>query len=519
MMFGRGDKEIQLWRLILRILVVEAEYRRRLDALLRTVEERVGMPVCALYLLDPSGQRLQLEHSRSALMPSTAEPTHIPFEETIEGGAAAITPTPPLELHPVTEYREERTFSSAMGTLYAVPLSVNEALVGALAVGPLPAQEAPRQIRRQLESMAFPLALVVYQAQQEEQLRQRLAAFAARSQAGQQLLGSTLELNRFVELLLDLALKATRTEAGFVAIVDPETHHLSVRAEVNMPEDFAAQVDLSPQTGLFDWSPATEGGALVLRDFEFAAQMGIRSILAVPLLEDDEPLGIFALVNFEARETFAEHSLALLATFAEQIKLVLHNARLFQRFATQYLETVKGLARSLDARHPHTRHHHSQVAAAAVAIARAMKLPNDEVEALHTASLIHDVGMAGIIEVAEGFQADFEHPTLGASLIEALPLHPTVAAAVATHHEWFDGWGFPQGLKGEEIPIAGRILAVAEFLVEMSLGDPVRPPWPREQLSEELERRRGTQFDPQVTDVALRLIREGRLPLPEGSFA
>ncbi len=516
MMFGRGARETQLWRQILQVLVAENDYHHRLDALLSIVGEHIGVSTCCLYLLDPSAQRFQLEHSRMTAPTREDESGSTPFAEVEEGGAGTATSSPPLELHPITDYEIERMVFTAVGPLYSIPLRLDHVLVGLLQVGPLPESGAPRQVRRQLETLCFPLALAVRQAWEEEQLHQRLAALTTRSQARQRLLGSTLELDRFVELLLDLALKATRTEAGFVAIVESDTRHLTIRAAVNMPSNFVERIDLSPQTGLFDWSPAAEGGALVLRDFEFAAEMGIRSILAVPLLEGDEPLGVFALVNFSRAETFAEHSLTLLATFAEQIKLVLHNARLFQAFATQYLETVKGLARSLDARRPYTQDHHRRVAEVAVAIAREMRLPEDEIEAIRTAGLIHDVGMAGIIEVAEEFQADFEHPTLGASLIEALPLHPTVAAAVATHHEWFDGWGFPQGLKGEAIPQGGRVLAVAEFIVETSQGDSLRPPWTRQKLLQELEQRSGTQFDPQVASIALRLIRENRLQIDGG---
>jgi putative two-component system response regulator len=119
--------------------------------------------------------------------------------------------------------------------------------------------------------------------------------------------------------------------------------------------------------------------------------------------------------------------------------------------------------------------------------------------------------MAGIVEIEGGYQADFEHPTIGASLIEALPLHPTIVGAVATHHEWFDGWGFPRGLSGDAIPLGGRILAMAEFIVEMTTGNPFREPWSREKLVAELRQRHGTQFDPRVTDVALNLIEQEKL--------
>jgi HD-GYP domain-containing protein (c-di-GMP phosphodiesterase class II) len=241
----------------------------------------------------------------------------------------------------------------------------------------------------------------------------------------------------------------------------------------------------------------------------------MRSLLAVPLVEGRDPLGVVALVSYGDGGTFDEQSLEMLETFADQIRLMLHNARLFDAFSDRYLETVKGLARSLDARRLHTRGHHEATARAADAIAAALRLGAAEADAVHTAALVHDVGMAAAAGTEGGFESDIEHPTVGASLIEHIPLHRSVASGVATHHEWFDGWGFPQGVRGDAIPLSGRILGVAEFVVEMSTGEEVRPPWSAERLAFELRRRRGSQFDPDIADVAVRLVEDDALGLAE----
>jgi putative nucleotidyltransferase with HDIG domain len=278
-----------------------------------------------------------------------------------------------------------------------------------------------------------------------------------------------------------------------------------------MPEGFAEAVDLTPETGLFDWS-AAEGGALFLRDVEAAERMGIRSLIAVPLMEEGDPLGIFALVTYAAGAEFEEHDLALLEAFSEQIRLMLYNAQLFGSFTERYLTTVEGLARALDARRPDTVGHHHAVSAVAVAIAREAGLDDAEAEAVRVAGLIHDVGLAGSAEGS--WESDVEHPTVGASLVAHLPLHPGVSGAVATHHEWFDGWGFPAGLKGDEIPRAGRALGVAEFLVELASPDALRPGWPTDKLAAEVAQRSGSQFEPALADAAIRLLAHDALPLP-----
>ena len=485
------------WKQLLEPLAADWGYEERLDAVLGHVTRLTGLDAAYLYLLDESGAHLHLER---ALAPHAPAPGG-----AVEGGAEAIEVGPPLELRVTADDREPRVVQTPVGPLYSVPLEG----IGLVQAGPV-GRSAPPRARRALAGAAFPLALVVGRAREEQSLRVRLAALSARVDAGQQLAGSALDAGRYIALLLELALRATRTEAGFVAIVG-ESGALRIRAEAGFPAGVADRIDLERDTGIFDWSLA-EGGALILRDPSMAADLGFRSVLAVPLIEDSVPLGVFALVNFGEAGTFDEGNLELLETFSDQIRQMLHNDRLFRDFAARYLETVKGLAASLDVRRPHTRGHHERVGANAAAIAAELGHASEQVEAVRTAGLIHDAGMAG----GSDYQADIDHPSVGAGLVEQLTLDPWVAAGVSAHHEWWDGWGFPQGLVGESIPRAGRILAAAEFLDEMSSGDPVRAPWSPDKLVAELHVRSGTQLEPEIAHAAVRLLGQDGLMLGGG---
>lgn len=496
---------------LLALLAASGEYRPRLDAALDVVKEIAERPDAYLYVPEPGGRRFHLEHTRArpAADPSRVAPG--PMQTTMEGGAEWSVPTPPFEIARIPEDEGPRVVTSPVGELYSFPLVVpGGTLIGLLRVGPVSATGVPAGVVRAFAAVAAPLAVVVDRVRREEDLRQRLASATAQVEASRRLAGSAVDLDRLIALLLDLALGATRTEAGFVA-VRSESGELVVRATSGMPEGFAQQVDLHPDTGLLDWS-AAEGGALFLRDFEAAERMGVRSLLAVPLMEEGAPLGVFALVTFAAGAAFDEHDLALLEAFTEQIRLMLYNAQLFASFTDRYLSTVEGLARALDARRPETAGHHRLVSDAGAAIAREAGLPEEEAEAVRVAGLIHDVGLAGS---AEGtWESDVEHPTVGASLVAHLPLHPGVSGGVACHHEWFDGWGFPAGVSGDEIPPSGRALAVAEFLVELATPDAARDGWASGQLAAELTQRRGSQFDPAMADAAVRLLGQDALTLP-----
>lgn len=502
---------------LLAILSASADYRARLDEALDVVKVITDRPDVYLYVSEPGGRRFHLEHTRArpAADPTRAAPG--PMQTVMEGGAEWSVPTPPFEITRIPEDEAPRVVTSPVGQLYSFPIVAGDPegpqageLIGLVRVGPVPEESVPRGVADAYAAIASPVAVVVGQSRREEELRQRLASATAQVEASRKLAGSAVDVERLVALLLDLALSGTRTEAGFVA-VRTEGKRLEVRAAAGMPEDFADTVDLSPETGMFDWS-AAEGGALFLRDFEAADRLGIKSLLAVPLMEEGDPLGIFSLVTFAEGADFEEHDLALLEAFSEQIRLMLYNAQLFGSFTERYLTTVEGLAHALDARRPDTVGHHHMVSAVAEAIAREAGLDEAEAEAVRVAGLIHDVGLAGSAEGS--WESDVEHPTVGASLVAHLPLHPGVSGAVATHHEWLDGWGFPAGLSGEEIPPTGRALAVAEFLIELATPDAVRPGWPRDKLAAELTQRSGSQFDPAMAEAAARLLAQGALPLP-----
>jgi putative nucleotidyltransferase with HDIG domain len=518
---ARGPSVSDAWAELAASLMAHDDYDERLRGMLRVAGEATGTPDGYLYLVEPSQRRLHLAQTRAR--PAAASAPAGPADQLaqpVEGGAEWSAPTVPLELVRSEDLERERTVVTPVGTLYSLPLREPDGtMIGLLQTGPVGARGPGRGARRRLDALAAPLGFVAGRARREEALRRQLAAAEARLEGSRRLAGAAVDLDRFVALLLDLALTGTGARSGFVAIVERPGEAPVVRIAANMPPGFAEEVDLSPIGGLFDWSLADgdDGGALILKDFEAAERLGLGTPVAVPLLERGEPLGIFAL-DFGAGGAFDEEALELLGTFADQVTLMLDNARLFATFAERYLGTVRSLAAALDARRPHTHDHHERVAQVAVALDRELGGDATEAHALREAALIHDVGLAGAIGIEGGTDTDVEHPTLGARLIEHLPLAPAVAGAVATHHEWFDGWGFPRGLHGEAIPRAGRILALAEFLVEMGTGDATRAPWPLARLADDVAQRRGSQFDPEVADAALRLAARGGLDLvPHGA--
>jgi len=182
------------------------------------------------------------------------------------------------------------------------------------------------------------------------------------------------------------------------------------------------------------------------------------------------------------------------------------------------LSAVYALVSVVEARDPYVYGHSRRVNAYAVALAEAVGLSPDEVSKVSTAALLHDIGKIGIPDKVlnkkgklngENWEAIKAHPRLGANIVGNIPNLVPCASGILHHHERWDGSGYPEGLKGEEIPIESRILAIADTFEAMTSARPYRPALSREEVVKELSKSAGSKFDPKLVEVFLGLIEAG----------
>lgn len=192
--------------------------------------------------------------------------------------------------------------------------------------------------------------------------------------------------------------------------------------------------------------------------------------------------------------------------------LLADNQRLLGRMHRSYLSTITSLARTIEAKDPYTSGHTERVANIAAVLASELGFDEDSVRAVNVGAVIHDIGKIGVpdaILLKRGGLTDEEraeiqrHPEISSYIVADLELPAVVKQMVRSHHERFDGGGYPDGLIGEEIPLAARILTVADSLDAMISDRPYRKALPVEVALEEIERHTGSQFCPRVV-VALR---------------
>ncbi|MBR3274088.1 MAG: HD domain-containing protein [Clostridia bacterium] len=185
-------------------------------------------------------------------------------------------------------------------------------------------------------------------------------------------------------------------------------------------------------------------------------------------------------------------------------------------------ETIIAIAKAVDAKDERTSQHSQRVSQYSVLIARELGLSDKECENLRRAALMHDIGKIGIPDRILNKPARLDddeyaimksHVTRGAEILKDFTLIEHVVEGARYHHERYDGRGYPDGLKGEEIPLYGRIIGVADAFDAMTANRIYRKQMDFGYVLNEMKNGRGTQFDPQIVDIMLRLIDEGKIDL------
>jgi putative nucleotidyltransferase with HDIG domain len=175
-----------------------------------------------------------------------------------------------------------------------------------------------------------------------------------------------------------------------------------------------------------------------------------------------------------------------------------------------HLRTIEGLAMAIEAKDQNTHDHLFRVRTYVQEVARTMDLKEEELKALHTAAFLHDIGKLAVPEhiinkpgklTPEEFEKMKIHPVVGAEILERVNFPYPVVPIVRSHHEWWNGAGYPDGLKGEEIPIGARVLTVVDCFDALVSDRPYRKAMSPDEAMALLKRMSGTQFDPAVVAV------------------
>ncbi|MCK5581038.1 MAG: response regulator [Candidatus Omnitrophica bacterium] len=240
------------------------------------------------------------------------------------------------------------------------------------------------------------------------------------------------------------------------------------------------------------------------------------SFISIPLAFKNEVIGVINVNNKVSKKSFNENDFNLINGIAQQASIVIENARLYSSLKDTYMNVVMSLMTAVDAKDHYTNWHSHQVTAFGVELAREMNLSDEEIEIIRKACMLHDIGKIAVhdnILTKESFLTDSErsemqtHPIKSAEIVKPLSFLDEVGAIIKQHHERFDGKGYPYNLKGDDLLIGARIMAVVDSFSAMVSRRPYRKtPLTKEQAKSELVKNKGTQFDPVVVDAFVKVL-------------
>jgi diguanylate cyclase (GGDEF)-like protein len=255
-------------------------------------------------------------------------------------------------------------------------------------------------------------------------------------------------------------------------------------------------------------------------------EAGIRTVAVVPIVWRDELMGMMYFASYRPNG-FGDEDLALMQSIASELAPSIQVQALNIALETSYadlkdahLQALLRLAYAAEARDPYTECHLQRIRATAIAIAVRMGVEGTELEQLGYGAIVHDLGKLRIpdsILTNPGQLSDAEwtemkkHPEWGAEIIGENAFYDVARQVALCHHERWDGSGYPRGLAGEAIPLAARIVAVADVYDALTTARPYKRAWAPERALVEIMRLRGKTLCPQSVDVFMELWREGEI--------
>lgn len=240
----------------------------------------------------------------------------------------------------------------------------------------------------------------------------------------------------------------------------------------------------------------------------------VKSLAMVPIRRLD-PVG--AIGNYwSTRHRPTAQEMEVLQALADSTAVALENVRVYRDLEEARLETLRRLALAAEYRDDNTHEHTERVARTASRLAEMLGLETSHVTLIHQAAPLHDVGKLAVSDTillkpgkltSEEFEEVKKHPVAGAAILsgsssDVLNLAQEIAL---THHEWWDGSGYPSGLKGDSIPLGGRIVALSDVFDALTHARPYKEAWPIPDAVDEVRRLSGRQFDPTVVRAFLQL--------------
>lgn len=348
--------------------------------------------------------------------------------------------------------------------------------------------------------------------------------------------GSALAASRDLQATILHTLKSavleTGATCGYVMLVDDDSNGTvlktdsaySVDGNFEFPQEIEVGVGMSGFVAKMGQPIAVSDSGGEQQRFD-GVTAGVKSAASVPLATRsyaastqsgaDSILGVLTLLSTDGKATFGSEDMDLLRALGSLLAVTVSNARMEERQRTTFLRTLQSLATALEARDEYTRGHSHRVCEVSLLIGAQLGFGAEALEELRVGTILHDIGKIGVPDeilnkrgrlTDEEFDVMKSHPTKGYEICRPLMLSEAVLMIIRNHHEKLDGSGYPDGLKGGELPLSLRIVCVADAFDAMSSRRPYRGVMETSMVLAELSKGAGTQFDPVIVETLKELM-------------
>ncbi|MFC1961629.1 HD domain-containing phosphohydrolase [Chloroflexota bacterium] len=334
---------------------------------------------------------------------------------------------------------------------------------------------------------------------------------------------SYADVRKLIEQILEIIQHMVQASASSLLLVDEEKSELYFQAVSGDAAHKVKQTSIDLNSGIAGWV-ARNGTAVIANnvseDPRFNAGIDqttgfvTESIIALPLVRGQKVIGVIEVLNKNDGKGFTEPDLNTLKGLAATEALILlvsmtataiSNVELRQVLLNDYKNTTETLVTASESRDPYSYGHSQRVRKYALMAAKQLSFSEEEMELIEMGALLHDIGKISIRDVTLNRMGGLtpedqyniqKHPLKGANIVSSVPFLEELTPIILYHHEWYDGSGYPERLKGENIPIGARLVAVAEAFDAMTTEHSHRPAMSAEDAITELVKGAGKQFCP-----------------------
>ncbi len=328
-----------------------------------------------------------------------------------------------------------------------------------------------------------------------------------------------LTVNEMLDRVLEFAQGHVEADELAIYLEDPETGEFELRRRLRRsPTSSEVTVKMDRLSREFEVTNCLIAHGEEISDYLASDGDLPGAFVSIPMIHRSRRMGIMTAIGYQEGKKFTEGQRKLLSIISGRAAVSIVNSRLMEELRETVRQTIQSLARALEAIDRYTAGHSDRVMLYSRLISEEVGLSEDEIETVTQAALMHDIGKIGCHAnlnkpdklTAQEYEIFKEHPTHGKNILEPLRfLHPLIPG-VHLHHERWDGKGYPVGMVGDRIPLAARILAVADSYDAMTSNRAYRKALSHKVAMVEMQRCSGTQFDPFVVEAFVKAIERYR---------